>query len=112
MKPLLITLCTGRKLLVLPDTKVHSNGHVVITDTYSLFNDTGLAQPRLQQVKEKDMHREDNCDPDYVGYLRIEVPDKLFTYVAPDHIGLETGEVEELIEWLTEVRSRPELWPL
>ena len=112
MKPIFVTLYTRRKLLILPDCKIHSNGHVVITDTYSLFKDTGQTHHRLSQSKEKDMHREDNHDPDYLGYLRIEVPDKLFAYVAPDHIGLDTGEVEELIEWLTEIRANPKLWPL
>ncbi|MDO3645247.1 hypothetical protein [Mucilaginibacter sp. L3T2-6] len=38
------------------------------------------------------------------------MPDKLFTYTADGQLELETGEAEQVIEFLSDIRTNPGLW--
>lgn len=110
MKPFFFILHTDRSVMILPDTLAHLDGHTIITETYSVFNDTGRYDPNIPRSKESSQHLEDNRDPDYLGYIRFEVPDKLFSY-QPGHLHrLHTDEVEELISLISEVRADPKIW--
>lgn len=110
MKPLFFTLHTKLDLMILPDTLAHLNGHTVITETYSIFKNTGSRWEPIAHTRESELHLEHTKYPDYLGYLRFDVPGKLFTYTAADHTGLNSYEINELIELLSEIRGNPKLW--
>lgn len=110
MKPLFFTLGNRKKIMAIPDTTVHANGHPVLTYTYSIFLDTGLNQPLQARSKESTLHLEKIDDPDYLGYITFEKPGRLFNYTADSDNTLNSDEVQEIIENLTEVRDDPSLW--
>lgn len=110
MKPLFFTLHTDRPVMILPDTLAHLDGHIVITETYSIFKDTGRYDANIPRTKESSQHLEENKDPDYLGYIRFEIPDKLFSYSPGHYHRLHEDEVEELITLISEVRANPKVW--
>jgi len=110
MKTLYFDLENGLKVMVIPDTQAHLDGHAIITYTYSVFKDTGLGNPMLARSKESTLHLEGNDDPDYLGFITFEKPGSIFTYTADGQQELESNEVTELIEHLTNVRENPALW--
>lgn len=112
MKPLYFTLHSNLKLMILPDTMAHLDGHAVITHTYSIFKNTGRMDPVIVRAKEGKEHLQHNTDPDYLGEIRFEVPDKLFNYEPGIRTRLTSEEVTELIELLTHIRSNSQLWSI
>ncbi len=110
MKPLFFTLESDLKVMVIPDTQAHLNGHEVITYTYSIFKDNGLGNPLMARSKESTLHLENIDDPDYYGYITFEKPGSLFTYTADGPMELGTEETTELIERLSNIRDNPLLW--
>lgn len=112
MKPIFLTINNKLKLIIIPDTQAHLDGHAVLTYTYSIFLNTGLKEPQLSRSKESSLHLEKNTDPDYYGYITFEKPGQLFSYTADGQRNLNTQEVNELIEKLSHVRDNPDLWEL
>lgn len=110
MKTLYFTLDNGVKLMVIPDTQAHLDGHSIITHTYSIFLDTGAGNPLLARSKESTLHLEEIPDPDYCGFITFEAPGRLFTYTADGQQDLTGEETTELIEHLSNVRDNPALW--
>jgi hypothetical protein len=110
MKILYYTLESGLKVMVIPDTQAHLNGHTIITHTYSVFRDTGSGNPFLARSKESSLHLEEITDPDYYGFITFEKPGSLFTYTADGQRELSSEEATELIEHLSNVRDNPALW--
>ena len=96
--------------MIIPDTQAHLDGHTIITHTYSVFKDMGTGNPLFARSKENTLHLEEIKDPNYFGYITFEMPDKLFSYTADGSLELNTDEVEQVIEFLSDVRSNPELW--
>jgi hypothetical protein len=110
MVPIYFKLDSGLFLMIIPDTAAHLDGHTVITHTYSIFKDAGLGNPLIARSKESTLHLEAIKDPNYYGYLTFELPGKLFTYTAEGGLELNNGEVEQVIELLSHVRTNPALW--
>lgn len=110
MKALYITLHTVRKLLIFPDTIAHLNGHTIITKGYAIFKDSGVNTEELLQAKQSEELLEPIDDPDYLGRLQFDLPDKLFSYASGKENGLDAEEVNELIEMLSGIRNDPRLW--
>jgi hypothetical protein len=110
MKTLYFTLESNLKVMVIPDTQAHLDGHTIITHTYSIFRDTGSGNPLLARSRESTLHLEENNDPDYCGFITFEKPGSLFTYTADGQQELNTDETTELIEHLSNVRDNPALW--
>jgi len=110
MKPLNFTLENGRKVMVIPDTQAHLDGHTVITHTYSVFEDIGAGNPLIARSKESTLHLERITDPDYYGYITFERPGSMFSYTADGQKELTSEEATELIEHLSNVRDNPALW--
>jgi hypothetical protein len=110
MTPLFMTLEKGLKLMAIPDTTVHLDGHSILTYTYSIFKDTGNGNPLLERSKESTLHLECIQDPNYYGYITFEKPDKLFNYTPDGKKRLNGAEVEEVIEQLTSIRDNPAHW--
>jgi len=110
MKPLYFTVAQNLKLMIIPDTQAHLDGHTIITHTYSVFRDTGSGNPLLARSKESTLHLERIDDPAYYGFITFEKPGALFTYTADGQQDLQPEEVNELIEHLSNVRDNPPLW--
>jgi hypothetical protein len=110
MKALFFTLENDLKVMVIPDTQAHLNGHAIITHTYSVFKDTGMGNPLLARSKESTLHLEHIKDSNYFGFITFEKPGSLFTYTADGQQELDSNEVTELIEHLSNVRDNPALW--
>ena|ERR1700744_5659224 len=110
MKPLYFTLGTGLKVMVIPDTQAHLDGHTIITRTYSVFKNNDMGNSILFRSKESTLHLEGIKDPDYFGFITFEKPGLLFTYTADGQRELNSDEVTELIEHLSNVRDNPPLW--
>jgi hypothetical protein len=97
-------------LLIIPDTQAHMNGHSIITFTYSIFNDTGEGNPLYAPSKENTLHMEDIDDPNYYGYITFEQPGRSFSYTAGSYLELNGSQVEEIIEYLSQIRDNPSNW--
>ncbi|WP_162842729.1 hypothetical protein [Mucilaginibacter pineti] len=109
MEPLYFKLSSAQKLMIIPDTLAHLDGHPVITQTYSLFKDTDTGNPLIARSKENSLHLEEINDPNYLGHIDFELPDKLFSY-HPGKMSLENGELEQVIEFLSNHRDNPQKW--
>jgi hypothetical protein len=110
MNPLYFTVGDHLKLMVIPDTQAHLDGHTIITHTYSVFLDNGAGNPLIARSKESSLHLEEIKDPDYCGFITFEIPGSLFTYTADGQRELSSEEATELIEHLSNVRDNPALW--
>ena len=110
MKPLYFTLSNNKKLMVIPDTQAHLDGHTILTYTYSVFTDVGAGNPLVARSKESTLHLEEINDPNYFGFITFERPGQLFSYTADGRHELNAEEVNELIEHLSDVRDNPSLW--
>ena len=108
MEPIKLTLHSSRKLLIIPDTMAHLNGHVIITRTYSIYADRNSGNPLITREKESTLHLEPNPDPDYYGYITFEKPGSLFTYTADGALELAAEESNEVIECLSHERDEGE----
>jgi hypothetical protein len=57
--------------------------------------------------KESTLHLEKIEDPEYYGYIFFEQPGKLFTYTPDGPRELDSDQVQELIEHLSDIRDNP-----
>jgi hypothetical protein len=110
MKTLYFTLANHLKIMVIPDTEAHLDGHTIITHTYSVFEDIGMGNPLIARSKESTLHLEQIEDPSYYGFITFEKPGSMFTYTADGQQDLTSEEATELIEHLSDVRDNPALW--
>ncbi|WP_428330075.1 hypothetical protein [Mucilaginibacter sp.] len=110
MKTLYFTLANHLKIMVIPDTEAHLDGHTIITHTYSVFEDTGMGNPLIARSKESTLHLEKIEDPSYYGFITFERPGSMFSYTADGQQELTSDEATELIEHLSDVRDNPALW--
>lgn len=110
MVPIKISLGNRKKLLVLPDTIAHLDGHAILTFTYSIFLDDGFNTPQQNRKRENTLHLDSNSDPNYLGFITFEKPGHVFTYTADGERELGVDEVEEIIENLSHLRDNPSLW--
>lgn len=108
--PLHLTLSNQLRLMVIPDTMAHADGHEVITRTYSIFLDIDAGNPLISRSKESTLHLEDINDPNYYGYITFERPGALFSYTPDGERNLTHNELEEVIEHLSDIRDNPALW--
>ncbi|RFZ91283.1 hypothetical protein D0C36_20345 [Mucilaginibacter conchicola] len=96
--------------MILPDTLAHRNGHKVIKRSYNIYTHLGVANPELiEQKKKEGLLAAAPDNPDYLGVLKLDLPDKLFSYSSPQN-GLYAEEVNELIELLSGIREDPSKW--
>ena|ERR1700761_3081572 len=110
MVPLYFKLSSQLTIMVIPDTAAHLDGHTVITHTYSVFRDTDAGNPLIARSKESTLHLEEIKDPNYYGYITFELPERLFSYTADGVLELSGEQVEQVIEFLSHVRTNPALW--
>lgn len=110
MKTLFITLNDGMPLMVIPDTAAHLDGHTILTYTYSIFHDIGAGNPLMSRSKESTLHLEKIDDPEYYGYITFEQPGHVFSYTTDGQHELDSAQVRELVEHLTDIRDNPASW--
>ena len=110
MTPISLTLGNRKRLLVIPDTVAHLDGHAILTFTYSLFVDDGINSPQQNRSRESTLHLDRIDDPNYYGFITFEKPDHVFSYTADGELELNTDEVEEVIESLSHIRGNSALW--
>ncbi len=110
MTPITVTLGNRKKLLVIPDTIAHLNGHAILTLTYSIFVDDGANTPQQNRSRENTLHLDKIADPNYYGFITFEKPGHLFSYTADGELELNIDEVEEIIENLSHIRDNSALW--
>lgn len=110
MTPLHFTLSNSRKIMAIPDTQAHVDGHPIVTYTYSIFYDIDAGNPLISRSKESTLHLEGITDPNYYGYITFERPGSLFSYTPDGQKNLTRTEVEEVIEHLSDIRDNPALW--
>jgi len=51
-------------------------------------------------------------DPRSIGYITFEEPDKVFSYTADGRDELNSRDVQEIIEQITEYRDSPQMWSI
>ncbi len=108
MKPFNLTVGNSLKVTVLPDSEAHMDGHPVLTYSYRLYNNKSLSADDIGE-KESKLHLENDSDPNFMGVILFEAPDRLFTY-EPGHQQLSRDQLEELIEQITHYRDSPAKW--
>lgn len=89
--------------MVIPETKIEMDGHPIITINYNIYKDH-------EHEYEYQLEKRDN--PNYMGFITFELPDKLFSYTSDGYQELSSDEVREAIEKITYYRDNPELWSL
>lgn len=109
MKPIVFHLDSDRTVQVLPDVLVEMDGHPIISYTYSLFTHTGKKH-ESPRPKPNVLDTDHILDPDYLGFITFEEPDRIFSYTSSGNDILSPEDVTELIEKLTEMRKNPHLW--
>jgi hypothetical protein len=108
MRPFNLTVAQSLNLTIIPDSDAHMDGHPVLTYSYSIYKNEGLAAGDLSK-KENNVHLVQQGDPNYLGVILFEAPDRLFTYQAGNQ-ALSGDEVEELIEQITHYRNTAAMW--
>lgn len=109
MKPFFSTLKSGLKIMILPDTIAHINGHPIITATYSIYRQSTELSENVSR-KETTELLEPNPDPDYLGMVRFDVPERVFSYESGREFFLDSDEVREVIQLLSEIRKDRSFW--
>lgn len=109
MKPFYFTTHNKQPLTIIPDTMAHIDGHPILTYTYSLYR--GHSEKRLP-IRVNRQHLEKNPDPDFLGVITFEAPGKMFTYTPHNKHQLDARDVEEIIEFLSDIRDNPRYWKL
>ena len=111
MKPFLITVDSGLKLMIVPDSDAHADGHPVLTYSYSIYKSK---QADIYEPADSDtlLLAEKRVNPDYRGTIIFEQPDKLFNYVDDGPERISPMEVQEAIEQITAYRDNPAIWRL
>jgi hypothetical protein len=108
MRPFNLKIANSLNITVIPDSEAHINGHPVLTYSYKLYKNEHDSD-RILTERENKLHLQSESDPNFMGVIRFEAPDRLFTYEAGQK-ELSSGEVEEVIEQITHYRDRPAMW--
>ena len=108
MAPIFFTLNNGLKVMILPNTKVHLDGHTVITRVYSIFLDN--AENRSETFNRNITKNDWAGHPDYFGSITFEDSQHLFSYAPDGSRDLTRDELDGIIENIKHYRDNPYLW--
>ncbi len=98
MAPLFFTLGNLLQLMIVRDSEPQSDGQSVLKNTYSIFQDMALRDPRQSKSKEGILHLERIKDPEYYGFLSPAAIYPKYSYTADGLNKLTEDEAEQLIE--------------
>ena len=107
--PIYFTIDDNLPIMVIPNVKVHMDGHTVLTYTYNVFFDSAKNDPS-KVMKHENYMKDKLDDPDYYGFITFEDPERLFSYTPDGHRLLTRDELEEIIEQIKHYRDNPALW--
>src|ERR1700743_1208931 len=110
MAPLFFRLGNQLPLMIIPDTQAHLDGHIILTYTYSIYNDTGKGELKQSKSKESSLHLDHISDPDYLGFITYEKPGEIFSYTPNGDRQLSRDEIKEIIAHLNNIRDNPATW--
>nr|WP_294796013.1 hypothetical protein [uncultured Mucilaginibacter sp.] len=114
MNAFYITINGNNKLMIIPDVEGHVDGHPVLTYIYSIFGagtDGPFSSTEVHQ-KELQLHLDKSTNKNYFGYVKFDVPGKLFTYMPAEDNRLSTREIEEVIQNISHYRDDPQQWDI
>lgn len=109
MKPIYFTIDDHLPIMAIPNVKVHSDGHPVLTYSYNIFYDRSHEEPELITANRNIIQDKLN-NPDYCGCLAFEDPERLFSFTPDGKRELSHSELEEIVEHLKHYRDNPQLW--
>jgi len=84
--------------MVIQDENIHEKDTAILIDTYNIYKDQAMADPRQSFSKDKTTHLDRLRDPDYLGYLTVQKATSTFAYTGDGKTDLSHDEVEQLIE--------------
>lgn len=108
MNPIFISV-DSLALKIVPEVKVHMDGHPIIAYTYFLFKDVE-AYGEISVAARLKNEQMNAANPNYFGFITFDVPGKIFTYTSNETNELQTEEIEQVIEQISYYRDHPELW--
>jgi hypothetical protein len=109
MTPIYFTVDRDLPIMVIPNVKVHMDGHTVLAYTYHIFYDSVSDNP-ASVVNNTTMISNKLSNPDYFGFITFEDPDRLFSFTPEGNRELTRTELEEIIEQIKHYRDNPSLW--
>ena len=107
--PIFFTVDSNLPIMVIPNVKVHMDGHTILTHTYNIFFDSTKHDP-AKVINNDNVIKDKLHDPDYFGFITFEDPDRLFSYTPEGPRQLTRSELEEIIENIKHYRDNPTLW--
>jgi hypothetical protein len=109
MSPIYFTIDDNVPIMVLPNVKVHLDGHAVLTYTYNIFFNSAQ-NDSVNVINQENIIKDKMDDPDYYGYITFEDPDRLFSFTPEGRRDLTRDELEEIIENIKHYRDNPAIW--
>jgi hypothetical protein len=110
MTPLFFTLNSGRPIMAITDNIAHFDGQTEIALTYSFFIDKDNGNPNQQINKESHLHLVENDDPDYLGYITVEKPGRVYSYTGNGTNRLSIAEIQDAVEQLNKLTGVSLSW--
>lgn len=112
MNSFYITINKNDQFLIVPDVEGHMDGHPVLTYIYSIFSEdkdepfTGAGVRKKQNT----LHLDKSINKNYFGYVKFDLPGKIFTYMPGDYNRLSAHEIEEVVQHISHYRDNPQQW--
>jgi hypothetical protein len=109
MKPIFATVDAGTHLMIVPDIRAEMDGHPVLTYDYHIYTDSFGGSGEYHYKPDDEALAVRMEDPEYLGYISFERPDKIFTY-TPGAAALQSNDVQEIIEVISHYRDSKKFW--
>jgi len=84
--------------MIIQDENSNAKHTTILIDTYNIYKDLAMADPRQGISKNNNSHLERIRDPDYLGYLTVQKSTSTFSYTGDGKTDLSHDELEQLIE--------------
>ena len=110
MSPIFFTVNHNIPLMIIPDVKVHLDGHAVLTHDYNIFLDENN-KSLTPENDAKDIIKDKMNNPGYYGFITFERKDNNYRYSADGAVQLSRGVIEEIIEKIKQYRQNQGSWP-
>jgi hypothetical protein len=108
MKPIFLTVASNLNLMVIPDSEIHLDGHIILTYSYNIYlisRGSGYLEWNLKNEAELAIAGNTN----YLGVIMSDSPG-VYSYDATGPLELSTEEVNDLIKQIDHYRNTPSLW--
>lgn len=110
MKPFYCTLKSQLSIMVIPDADAHMDGHPVLTYSYTLYKSKSDGGSASKITIDHLLSADKIKNPNYLGTIYFDQPDKAFSYTSEGAERLEVEQVQEIIEEITRYRKNPAIW--